>query len=122
MRLSASCSCETRQPPLGYAMSCYSGPSLSWNALACQAARLQSLPTTARGLAFGSERARGHEVWFFSRPRKALADIVIGLQEIRGTRELWLPNLDDQTRVQLSHLRTLDRVPCSGKVTTGSVD
>lgn len=97
-------------------------PSLSWNALACQAARLQSLPTTARGLAFGSERARGHEVWFFSRPRKALADIVIGLQEIRGTRELWLPNLDDQTRVQLSHLRTLDRVPCSGKVTTGSVD
>ena len=48
--------------------------------------------------------------------------LVVGLQEIRGTREVWLPNLDDQTRVQLSHLRTLDRVPCSGKVTTGSVD
>ena len=34
--------------------------------------------------------------------------MVIDLQEIRGTREVWLAHLDDQTRVQLSHLRTLD--------------
>ena len=43
-----------------------------------------------------------------SRPRKALADIVVALSGIHGTREFWLPNLDDQTRTQLSHLRNLD--------------
>jgi len=55
-----------------------------------------------------SECAWGHEVWFFSRPRKVLADIVIGLLETVEQERSWLPNLDDQTRVRFSYLRNLD--------------
>jgi hypothetical protein len=56
MRLFTSCSCATRQPPLGYAMSCYQGPCLGMplpaRLHACRACR-----QPVRGVAFGSERA-----------------------------------------------------------------